>query len=139
MVKPNLSTWDKVNHLLAATAHVCCQKAQCKRAVRSERRDFRRWKKPCCDRNVGNGRQWYQSCILQIKNTDTINRYSSNCEGLTKVGVGKVAVVLDHSICDSRKPCLTTQAHEFYYPSQRNHDGSDQESCRCRQCGGLTK
>jgi hypothetical protein len=28
------------NPLLAATAHVCCQTAQCKRAVRSERRDF---------------------------------------------------------------------------------------------------
>jgi hypothetical protein len=35
-----------------------------------------------------------------------------------KVGVGKVAVVLDHSICDSRKPCLAKVAHEFCYPSQ---------------------
>jgi hypothetical protein len=49
---------------------------------------------------------------------DIINRYPSNCVGLTKVGVGKVAVVLGHSICDSRKPCLATVAHEFYYPSQ---------------------
>jgi hypothetical protein len=40
MAKPNLLTWDKVNPLLAATAHMCCQKAQCKRAIRSEQRDF---------------------------------------------------------------------------------------------------
>jgi hypothetical protein len=29
-----------------------------------------------------------------------------------------VLVILDHSICDSRKPCLAAVAHEFYYPSQ---------------------
>jgi hypothetical protein len=32
---------------------------------------------------------------------------------LTKVGVGKVAVVLEDSICDSRKLCLAVVAHEL--------------------------
>jgi hypothetical protein len=35
---------------------------------------------------------------------------------LTKAGVGKKAVVLGHSICDGRKPCLAIVACECCCP-----------------------
>jgi hypothetical protein len=45
----------------------------------------------------------------------------SGCKGLasvslTKAGVGKISVVLGHSICDRRKPCLAAIRRKQRFP-----------------------